>query len=165
MTDSTQADSSADACPLPGAAEAPADDEMAQLLAHATSVAVVGASPKADRTSHQIAVWLIENTPYEVYLVNPKAGAAEIHGHGFYPSVEALPVTPSIVDVFRRSEHVPPVADDAIACGAGALWLQLGVINADAEAAAREAGLTFVQNRCIKIEYARLREQIEAERT
>jgi len=65
------------------------------------------------------------------------------------------------VDVFRRSEHVPPVAQDAIDAGATALWLQLGVVHEESAARARDAGMTVVQNHCIKIEYERLRSSIE----
>lgn len=103
----------------------------------------------------------MQNTPYEVYLVNPVAEGQEIRGHGFYASLADLPVVPDIVDVFRRSEHVPAVADEATEVQAKALWMQLGVVNDQAASKAKEAGLTVVQNRCIKVEYDRLRGQIE----
>lgn len=153
-----------DACPMPMASDAPADEAMARLLADVRSVAVVGASPNPDRTSHQITTWLIEHTPYEVYLVNPMAGDADIDGHGFYPSLASLPLVPDLVDVFRRPELVPPIADDAIAVGAKALWLQLGIRNEEAVTAATKAGLAVVQNRCIKVEYKRLLDRIQAVR-
>ncbi|WP_430867292.1 CoA-binding protein [Demequina aurantiaca] len=156
--------SAAEACPMPSAAQAPDDDLLVAALAGAKTIAVVGASPNDIRTSHQIAVWLIENTPLEVFLVNPAAGSAEILGHAFYESIAELPTPPDIVDVFRRSEYVDPVADDAIAADAHMLWLQLGVVNDAAIERAREAGLTGVQNRCIKVEWARLRNQIDAAR-
>ncbi|MEX0914246.1 MAG: CoA-binding protein [Demequina sp.] len=157
-------DSNAEACPMPGSSEAPSDQILVDLLAQAPTVAVVGASPNPERTSHHIALWLMDHTPYEIYLVNPVAAGEEIRGHGFYPSVTDLPEIPTIVDVFRRSEHVTPVATEAIDKGAVALWMQLGVVNQEAASAASQAGLTVVQNRCIKIEYARLRDQIEAAR-
>lgn len=135
---------------------------LAEALASATTVAVVGASPNEDRTSHQIALWLMENTPLEVFLVNPAAAGAEIRGHAFYESLADLPTPPDIVDVFRRHEYVDPIADEAIAVDARTLWLQLGVVNDAAIAKVREAGLVGVQNRCIKVEYARLQEHIDA---
>lgn len=141
--------------------QAPPDDALVELLANARTVAVVGASPSDHRTSYSIAVWLMKNTPYEIYLVNPVAEGQEIRGHGFYASISDLPVVPDIVDVFRRDEHVPPVADEAIDVKAKALWMQLGVVHQEAAAKAKDAGLTVVQNRCIKVEYDRLRDQIE----
>ena len=154
-------DFSAEACPLPTQEQAPPEPVLASLLAHATTIAVVGASPHPHRTSHQIATWLMDHTPYEVFLVNPSAAGEEIRGHGFYDSIADLPVVPDIVDVFRRAEHTPGIATEAAVVGAGALWLQLGVINDEAVDIARRSGLTAVENRCIKVEYARLRHQIE----
>jgi predicted CoA-binding protein len=145
-------------------ADAPDDAAMARMLGRVTSVAVVGASPDPSRTSHRIALWLMENTPYEVYLVNPFGGDADIDGHGFYPDLASLPLVPDLVDVFRRPEEVPPIADSAIAVGARALWLQLGIRNDDAAAKAHKAGLAVVQNRCIKVEYRRLQERIDVAR-
>lgn len=150
-----------EACPAPMSSQAPRDDAMVELLAQARTVAVVGASPSDHRTSYSIAVWLMKHTPYEIYLVNPVAEGQEIRGHGFYASLADLPVVPDIVDVFRRSEHMPPVAEEAIEVGAQALWMQLGVVHEDAATKATDAGLTVVQNRCIKVEYDRLRDQIE----
>lgn len=150
-----------EACAAPTSEQAPPDAELVELLANARTVAVVGASPSDHRTSYSIAVWLMQNTPYEVYLVNPVAEGQEIRGHGFYASLADLPVVPDIVDVFRRSEHVPAVADEATEVQAKALWMQLGVVNDQAASKAKEAGLTVVQNRCIKVEYDRLRGQIE----
>lgn len=151
-------------CPMPQTADAPADADLARLLAKTRNVAVVGASPNPERTSHQIAVWLMENTPYEVYLVNPRAEGEEIRGHGFFPSLSALPVMPDLVDVFRKPEDLPPVAQQAIAVGAATVWMQLGIRHEEAAAQCVAAGLAVVQNRCIKVEYARLRDQIEVAR-
>ncbi|MBC7298276.1 MAG: CoA-binding protein [Demequina sp.] len=151
-----------DACPLPSAEQAPDDAVLAKILAQSRSVAVVGASPNPLRTSHAIATWLMNNTSYQLYLVNPNGGDADIEGHGFYPTLSDLPVAPDIVVVFRRSEDVPPLADAAIEADASVLWLQLGIVNDTAAASARAAGLGVVQNRCIKVEYARLANRIEA---
>jgi predicted CoA-binding protein len=149
-------------CPLPSVDQAPDDEVLARILARAHSVAVVGASPNPLRTSHAIATWLMNNTNYEIYLVNPFGGDADIEGHGFYSALSDLPVAPDLVVVFRRSEDVPPVSDATIQADASVLWLQLGIVNDTAAASARAAGLGVVQNRCIKVEYARLRERIEA---
>lgn len=154
----------ADWCPMPETADAPSDAELARLLARTRRVAVVGASPNPARTSHQIALWLMENTPYEVFLVNPRAEGEEVRGHGFFPSLQDLPVMPDMVDVFRRPEEVPPVARDAITVGAASLWMQLGIRNEDAAQQCLAAGLDVVQNRCIKVEYKRLRDHIEVAR-
>lgn len=151
----------ASTCPAPAPGHLPADDVLVTALAAARTVAVVGASPSDHRTSYAIAVWLMENTPYEVFLVNPVAVGEEIRGHAFYASLDDLPVRPDIVDVFRRSEHVGPVAADAVAAQASVLWLQLGVVNDEAASVARDAGLTVVQNHCLKVEYDRLRNPIE----
>lgn len=154
----------AEACPLPAVPDDATDATMVSVLAHARTVVVVGASPNPSRTSHQIARWLMENTPYEVYLVNPAANGDEIEGHGFYAAIDELPIVPDIVDVFRRSEHVPEVADAAIAAGSASLWMQLGVSHDEAAAKAHAAGMEVIQNRCIKVEYTRLSEAIEAKR-
>jgi len=151
MTEATEA------CPLPLGAEAPDDATLTEILAQASSVAVVGVSPRAERTSHAIAQWLIKNSPYEVYLVNPTIAGEEILGRTVYASLADLPVVPDIVDVFRASHHVEPVALDAIAVGARVLWMQLGVMNDAAASAASAAGLSVIQNRCLKVELARLR--------
>lgn len=160
-TDPTSYDD-ATACPLPNADQAPEDSVLADILARTQSVAVVGASPSPLRTSHAISTWLMNNTDYEVFLVNPHGGDADIEGHGFFASLSELPVAPDIVVVFRRSEDVPPVAEAAIEANASVLWMQLGIVNESAAASARAAGMGVVQNRCIKVEYARLRDAIEA---
>jgi len=161
---SAPAQSETEACPMPSQAQSPDDDLLAESLASAATIAIVGASPNDARTSHQIAVWLMENTHLEVFLINPAAGAADILGRGFYESIAELPTPPDIVNVFRRSEFVDSIADEAIAADARMLWLQLGIVNDAAIDRARDAGLVGVQNRCVKIEWARLRDQIDAAR-
>lgn len=153
---------SAPSCPVPSAAQAPDDEILALILARSHAVAVVGASPSPDRTSHAVSIWLMNNTPFEIYLVNPRAGDADIEGHGFYASLADVPVKPDIVVAFRKGEDMPPVADDAVAADAAVLWMQLGIQNELAAATARAAGVEVIENRCIKIEYSRLRERIEA---
>jgi predicted CoA-binding protein len=157
---------SGDAClpPARDAGQAPPDAELAALLARTRSVAVVGLSPRADRTSHQIGAWLQANTPYDLYWVNPMAAGQEVLGRPVYATLRDLPVVPDLVDIFRRSEDVPPVIEEAVAVGAKAVFMQLGIANEDAALTANAAGLAVVQNRCIKVEYSRLRHAIDAAR-
>lgn len=158
-------DGSGDACPAPTPAQAPDDLALAEILARTTTVAVVGLSPRPERTSHAIAAWLQANTPFDLYWVNPMAAGREVLGQPVYASLADLPVIPDLVDIFRRSDDVPPVVGDAIAVGAKTVFMQLGIANEAAAEDARGAGLNVIQNRCIKVEYARLRGAIEGVRT
>jgi predicted CoA-binding protein len=128
-------------------------DAIRDLLAATTTIAVVGCSPKQERASHRVAAYL-QRVGYTVIPVNP--GFDEILGVPCYPDLASIPhrVQLDIVDVFRRPEHVPPIAEAAVERGARALWLQLDVTHPEAERAAREGGLFVVSNRCIKIEHA-----------
>jgi predicted CoA-binding protein len=136
------------------AAEDDAIDRSVELMSEARTIAVVGVSENPSRDSHDVARYLIE-AGYEVYLVNPTVDA-EVLGRRVYDSVQELPEAVDIVDVFRRSEHVPPVVDDAIEAGAKVVWMQLGIVNEEAAERAREAGLEVVMDRCTKIEHRRL---------
>ncbi|MEE8421657.1 MAG: CoA-binding protein [Dehalococcoidia bacterium] len=129
-------------------------DPAMELMRDARSIAVVGVSPSPERDSHDVARYLIE-AGYDVYLVNPTVDE-EVLGRRVYGSVQELPQPVDIVDVFRRSEHVPPVVDDAIAAGAKAVWMQLDIVNDAAAERARAAGLEVVMDRCTKIEHRRL---------
>ncbi|MBI4516636.1 MAG: CoA-binding protein [Deltaproteobacteria bacterium] len=131
----------------------PPDDVIRALLSRRLTIAVVGCSPDPKRDSYRIAQLLLERG-HRVLPVNPNAH--EILGQWAYPDLRALPRPIDLVDVFRRSEHVGPIVDDAIAIGAAALWLQLGVIDEAAAARARRAGLTVIMDRCPAIEYQRL---------
>ena len=128
--------------------------EIRDLLDRARTVAVVGLSDRPYRTSHAIAAAL-QGYGYKVFPVNPKL-KGPVLGEEPYESVAGIPTTVDIVDVFRRSEKVMPVARDAVAAGAKVLWLQSGVINEEAAAYATEHGLTVVMDRCIKVDYASL---------
>lgn len=132
-------------------------ETIRQILASCRTVAVVGLSPKPDRASHEVAHYL-QAHGWRIIPVNPVAAAsgATILGETVYATLQeaAQHASIDVVDVFRNSEDVPPVAQEAIAIGARALWLQLGVENAAAAAAAQAAGLWVVQNRCLKIEHA-----------
>jgi len=115
-------------------------------------VAVVGLSSTPGRPSFGVARHL-QSRGYEVIPVNPNE--TEVLGARAYASLRDLPEPPDLVDVFRRSEFVSGVVDDAIAVGAKAIWLQLGVIDYDAARRAREAGLLVVMDRCMSIELGR----------
>ena len=127
------------------------DATIEQILALKT-IAVVGLSPKETRPSHGVARYLLAQG-YHIIPVNP--GYDEILGLKCYPSLRDIPEPVEVVDVFRRSEEALPVAAEAIAVGAKALWLQLGIVNDEAVRRAEEAGLLAVQDRCLKIEHAR----------
>jgi predicted CoA-binding protein len=129
--------------------------ELGELLGSSKVIAVVGLSPNADRPSNQIA-WYLHHQGYELYGVNPVVEDREIFGVPVVGSLDQVPKPIDIVDVFCRAEHTPEVAAAAVAVGARALWLQLGIRSTEARAIAEAGGLAFVEDRCIKVEHARL---------
>lgn len=129
------------------------DAGIRRILENHKVIAMVGLSPKEDRPSNVVARYLMARG-YSVIPVNP--GQREILGQSCYPDLKSIPVKVDMVDVFRNSADVPPIADDAITIGAKSLWLQLGVIHPAAAEKAAAAGLDVVMDRCPKIEYARL---------
>ncbi|WP_346292236.1 CoA-binding protein [Sphaerothrix gracilis] len=131
----------------------PADAQMRSLLESVQAIAVVGHSHKPERPSYQIAQFL-RQVGYQIYPVNP--GRSEIDGLPCYRSLAEVPAAVDLVNVFRRSEHLPGIVEDAIAVGAKALWAQLGIHHEGAAQRAAEAGLVVVTDACIKIEYLRL---------
>jgi predicted CoA-binding protein len=132
----------------------PDTGEIKRILEESHNVAVVGLSDSPYRTSHAIAS-AMQRAGYRIFPVNPNL-TGPVLGEEPYATVEEIPEPIDIVDVFRRSEKVPPVAEDAVAAGAKILWLQSGVINAEAAAYAEEHGLTVVMDRCIKVDHAML---------
>ncbi len=132
----------------------PDAQEIRELLQGARNVAVVGLSEKPHRTSHVIARALQE-CGYRIFPVNPNL-EGPVLGEKPYSSVAEISDRVDIVNVFRRSETVMPVAEDAVAARARALWMQLGVINSEAHDYAAENGLIVVMDRCIKVDYASL---------
>jgi predicted CoA-binding protein len=124
---------------------------VAHILAHYRTVAVVGLSPKPHRDSYGVAAYL-QSRGWRVIPINPNA--SEILGEKCHATLSeaARHEAIELVDVFRNSDDVPPVVDEAIAIGAKAVWLQLGISNAQAATKAMQAGLYVVQNRCIKID-------------
>jgi uncharacterized protein len=127
--------------------------ERLSILQRAQTVAIVGMSANPARASHFVATYLNGATDWTIWYVNP--GATEILGQKSYASLTDLPAPPDIVDTFRRIDDLPTVADEAIACGAGTLWFQLGLRHDGAAERAADAGLDVVQDRCLKIEHAR----------
>ncbi|RII41068.1 CoA-binding protein [Galactobacter valiniphilus] len=131
----------------------PSAGERLNLLSKAKSIAIVGASDKPSRASYFVATYLLSSSPYKVYFVNPVA--TEILGQPVYKSLADLPEAPDLVDVFRKHDDLPGVAQEAIDAGAKTLWLQLGSWNEEAAAIAEAASLSVVMDRCVKIEHAR----------
>ena len=130
--------------------------DLRRILATCRNIAVVGLSPQWHRPSFFAAKYMQEHG-YRIVPINP--AAPEILGRRSYPSVRAAfeagePI--DMVDCFRKSADIPPLAEDAIAVGAKCLWLQIGVSNEEAATRARSAGLDVVMDRCVKIEHARL---------
>ena len=129
--------------------------ELRHILASCRTIAVVGLSPQWHRPSFFAANYM-QAHGYRIVPVNPMA--SEILGERCYPSITAAAAEHRIdmVDCFRKSEDIPPLAEEAIAIGAQCLWLQLGVVHEEVAARARAAGLAVVMDRCVKIEHARL---------
>ncbi len=127
---------------------------MARILGQYRTVAVVGLSPKSHRDSYEVAQYM-QSHGWRIIPINPNA--SEILGETAYPSLQeaARHHTIELVNVFRNSAEVPPVVIDAIAVGAKAIWMQLGVVHEEAAQKARAAGLAVVQDKCLKVEHRR----------
>lgn len=129
------------------------DEEIRKLLKEVKVIAVVGLSPKEDRPSNSVARYL-KSKGYKIVPVNP--GHDEILGEKCYKSLSEIPFQVHIVDIFRRSEEVLPVVQEAIKLKPKCIWLQLGIVNDDAKKLSEENGIFFVQDKCLKIEHSRL---------
>ncbi len=127
--------------------------EIKEILAQTKTIAVVGLSPKANRPSHDVARYLKE-AGFTIIPVNP--GQSEILGEKCYPSLTDIPQPVDVVDIFRRPEEVGPVVDQAVAIGAKVVWMQQGIVNEEAAAVARAAGLKVIMDRCLKVDHANL---------
>ncbi len=132
----------------------PSDAELKQLLTDATTIAMVGASSNPDKASHGI-MQKLQSVGYRVIPVNPRE--TEILGERAYPSLVDVPERIDIVDVFRRAEDTPGIADEAVTIGAKALWLQTGIVSEDAAARAKAGGLMVVMDACIGAAHPLLR--------
>ena len=132
----------------------PTAGQRLAILRRARTIAVVGASAKPARASYFVLTYLLSSSAdYEVWPVTPNE--SEILGAQCYPSLAELPGPPDLVDVFRRVDQLPAVAQEAVDAGAGAFWMQLGLHSDAAVEIAVAGGLDVVSNRCVKIEHAR----------
>ena len=128
-------------------------ETLRRLLTDYKRLAMVGLSADWSRPSNFAAKYLLEHG-FDVTPVNPKYD--EILGQKCYPDLKSIPTTVDVVDLFQRSDRVPPFVDQAIEIGAKLVWMQLGVIHEAAAQTARDAGLEVIMDRCMKIEFARL---------
>lgn len=126
---------------------------MRRLLLESNTIAIVGLSTDEQKASSFVATYLMR-AGYNVIPVTPRGG--EILGEKAYPDLASVPVKIDIVDVFRRGKDCPTVAEQAIAVGAKALWIQLGIVSVEAGELAERAGLDVVMDRCMKMEHGRL---------
>jgi len=136
----------------------PSDAEIRAILSKPATVAVIGCSDNPARDSLKIAK-LLKSRGFKVIPVNPQLDRNALRtalGEECYPDLASIPEPVEIVDVFRRSEFVPQIVEEAIAKGARILWCQLGVIHLEASRRAQQAGMTVIVDRCPAIEYARL---------
>ena len=131
------------------------DAEIADLLMSARTIALIGASDRPDRASYGVMKFL-QDRGYRVIPVNPTITGEHVHGEFVWRDLGQVGVPIDIVDIFRNSQAAGEAVDQAIAAGAGAVWMQLGVVNEEAAQRAEAAGLKVVMDRCPKIEFARL---------
>ncbi|MBL8821304.1 MAG: CoA-binding protein [Planctomycetia bacterium] len=129
------------------------DSDTKQLLQNTRTIAVVGMSDKPHRASHHVAAYM-KAQGYRIIPVNPTL--TSVLGERCYPTLRDIPEPVDMVDVFRKSDAVPSIVDDAIAIGAKSVWMQEGVIHQDAADQASDAGLLVVMDRCILKEHERL---------
>jgi predicted CoA-binding protein len=128
----------------------------AKILNEYRTVAVVGASPNPERPSYRVVSYLSDHG-YKVIPVNPLA--KEVAGQASYPDLSSIPEKVEVVDIFRRSEEVMPIVEEAIKIGAKVVWMQEGVSNEEAASRARDVGLLVVMNKCMRKEHLRLTEK------
>ncbi|KAA1191948.1 CoA-binding protein [Pseudohalioglobus sediminis] len=131
------------------------DRDIARILATTRTIALLGASHKPQRPSHRVMRFLLAQG-YQVYPVNPGLAGQELLGCRVYPDLAAIPVKIDMVDVFRQSKFLPQIVSEAVNAGIGVIWTQLGVMHAEAIAAAETAGMSVVADRCPAIELPRL---------
>jgi predicted CoA-binding protein len=147
--------SSGPACVLPARRSDYPDELLLRIFRETRTIAMVGASPNWNRPSYFVMRYL-QRKGFRVIPVNPRALDAPILGETVYPDLASVPVPIDVVDVFRRAEETPAIAAEAVAIGAKVLWLQLGIRSPEAARVASLAGLTAIEDHCMKIEYGRL---------
>jgi predicted CoA-binding protein len=136
------------------------DDLLLRLLRECRTIAVVGISPRPERASHDVAKYM-RAQGYHIVAVNPSC--TSVLGLPCYPNLTSAAAAEGVIDMvdcFRRSENIPPIADEAITIGAKCLWMQMGIVHPRSAAKARAAGLEVVMDLCLKVEHARLRGQL-----
>ena len=143
------------ACLLPAATTDYPDAVLRRIYRDTKTIAMVGASPSWIRPSYFVMRYL-QQKGYRVIPVNPRALDAPILGEQVYPDLESIPFHVDVVYVFRKPAEVPAIATSAVAIGASVLWLQLGIRSPEAATIAGLAGLTVIEDHCMKIEYGRL---------
>ena len=136
------------------------DEEIDELLRSARTIAVVGASDRPGRASYGVMKFA-QDRGYRTIPVNPRITGEHVHGEYVWRELAQIGEPIDIVDIFRKGEDVGPVVDEAIAVGAKAIWMQLGITNTEAAAKAEAAGLKVIENRCLKIELARADIRVE----
>jgi len=129
------------------------DSVLKEILLSTKTIAVVGLSSNPEKESYRIASYL-KDQGYRIIPVNPTA--TEILGEKAYPDLVSVPEKIDVVEIFRKSEDVPPVVDEAIKAGAGVVWMQEGIVNEEAAQKAREAGVQVVMDTCMRVSHRRL---------
>ena len=135
-------------------AEPYSDDYLKDILSSVKTIAMVGASPDKTKFSYGV-LRVLHETGYDMIPINPRPNLAEIRGLKVYPSLAAVNRTIDMVEVFRKSDDLPAIAQEAVEIGAKVLWGQIGVYNEEAARIAEDAGMKVVMNRCPKIELFR----------
>jgi uncharacterized protein len=134
----------------------PSDERRRQLLEEAKTIAVVGLSNKPERTSYMVAA-AMQNAGYRIIPVNPTIAGETVLGEKAVASLSEIDEPVDIVNVFRRSEDVPPVAEEAVKLKPKALWLQQGIVSEEAAELAKQHGIEVIMDLCIKVDHALLR--------
>ena len=132
------------------------DEDISALLAETRTIAMVGASDRPDRPSYGVMAYL-QSRGYRVLPVNPQITGEHVHGEYVWRELAQIGEKIDMVDIFRRPQAAAEAVDEAIAAGAKAIWMQIGVVNSQAAARAEAAGLKVVMDRCPKIDIPRLR--------
>jgi len=134
------------------------DSQLAELLSKTKRVAVVGISDKEDRPSNGVSRWLLKNSHFELFFVNPLL--TTVLNQPCYASLADIPVEIDMVDIFRKVSDISGVVDEAIEVGAQSIWIQLGLRDEESAERAVAAGLDVAMDLCLKVEYERLAESI-----